>query len=147
MFRSMVDAMAWQESCFRQFTVRRGKLTYLLSYNRTSVGLMQVNERVWRGLYNRDRLRWDIRYNARAGSEIAELYLKRYVLPKLGKKANPELLASAVYALYNGGPGQLAKFLKRSARGKLYQSDKLFSEKLRWVKKGAWHKISSCLGG
>ena len=49
MFHRMIKAMAWQESCYRQFVVKGDKLTYLLSYNQSSVGLMQVNERVWRG--------------------------------------------------------------------------------------------------
>lgn len=149
MFRQMIDAMAWQESCFRQFTVRDNKLTFLLSSNQTSVGMMQVNERVWRGVYRRDRLRWDIRYNARAGCEIAKLYLNRYVLPGLKgrSKGKEDLLAGAVYALYNGGPGQLSKYLTRTSRGTLYRSDKLFAEKLRWVKRKDWKKITVCLGG
>ena len=50
-FKKLVSATAWQESCWRQFTVSGGKLRYLTSYNRTSVGLMQINVRVWRGIY------------------------------------------------------------------------------------------------
>ena len=73
---------------------------------------MQINERVWRGIYNRDRLRWDIRYNALAGCEIVDLYLRRYVLKGdvVGKYSGDSVLLSRViYAMYNGGPGQLKK--------------------------------------
>lgn len=149
MFIKMIPAMAWQESCFRQFAVKNKKLTYLLSYNQTSVGLMQVNERVWRGVYDRSRLRWDIRYNALAGCEIAELYLRKYALKHSvwTKDADTDLLSRVVYAMYNGGPGQYKKFLERERRGKHYQSDLLFSEKLRWVGKGQWERVKDCLIG
>ena len=114
-FRLMIPAMAWQESCFRQFVVRNNQLTYLLSYNNSSVGVMQVNTRVWRGLYDTERLRWDIRYNAAAGCEIAALYLKDYALreQKGREKPDNETVARLVYAMYNGGPGQYKKYLER----------------------------------
>ena len=149
MFRMLIPALAWQESCFRQFVVKRSKLTYLLSYNQSSVGLMQVNERVWRGIYDQGLLRWDIRYNARAGCEIAELYLHRYILKKASPAvtANPESLAKLVYALYNGGPGQYQKYLAREKSGNHYKSDQLFAEKLKWVKMKAWDKLELCLVG
>nr|WP_240191643.1 lytic transglycosylase domain-containing protein [Desulfoprunum benzoelyticum] len=145
----MIPAIAWQESCFRQFVVRDDKLTYLLSYNNSSVGLMQVNTRVWRGVYDLERLRWDIRYNAAAGCEIATLYLKDYALRerKGQKKPDNETIAHLVYAMYNGGPGQYRKYLERQRNGKLYASDKLFQEKFKWVSAADWGKISKCLIG
>ena len=148
-FKELILAMAWQESCFRQFVIKNKKLTYLLSYNQTSVGLMQINERVWRGVYDRSRLRWDIRYNALAGCEIAELYLQKYALKHSTweKSGDTKLLAQVVYAMYNGGPGQYKKFLDRKRTGKLYQSDQLFFEKLQWVEKKKWENIKACLIG
>lgn len=148
-YRLMIPAMAWQESCFRQFVVRNNQLTYLLSYNNSSVGLMQVNMRVWRGLYDRERLRWDIRYNAAAGCEISALYLNDYALRdrKGIKKPSNETIARLVYAMYNGGPAQYKKYLERERTGKLYDSDKLFWEKYEWVSTASWDKISKCLGG
>ena len=50
LFESIVLATGWQESCFRQFIIKNNKIVFLRSYNGTSVGLMQINERVWRGL-------------------------------------------------------------------------------------------------
>ncbi|MGB5985917.1 MAG: hypothetical protein WBG37_11475, partial [Desulfobacterales bacterium] len=144
-FEAMVLATAWQESCFRQFQVQQGKIVYLLSYNNTSVGLMQINERVWSGIYDRHKLRWDIHYNAAAGSEILALYLQRYILKQdagaLGtsKKAQRHL-AGWLYALYNGGPRQLKRYPQRRAAGELYQSDQLLLDKYdqvigqrRWI--------------
>lgn len=148
-FLQMIPAVAWQESCFRQFVVKNKKLTYLLSYNQSSVGVMQINERIWRGLYDLDRLRWDINYNAVAGCEILALYLNRYVLrdASWGKGDKPQLLARLLYSMYNGGPGQYKKFLKREKTGKHYKSDQLFAEKLGWTMKKEWQHIRLCLVG
>lgn len=142
----MIPAIAWQESCFRQFVVKDSKLTYLLSYNNSSVGIMQVNERVWRGIYDTQRLRWDIQYNASAGCEIADLYLQKYAVPKYGEKilSQPETLAHLVYAMYNGGPSQYGKFLERRKSNKLYDSDRLFAQKYDWVKNGQWESAVKC---
>ena len=149
MFRRLIPAMAWQESCFRQFVVKNNKLTYLLSYNQTSIGLMQINERVWRGLYDHSRLRWDIRYNALAGCEIADLYLRKYALNHSRWQKNPDmhLLAQVVYAMYNGGPGEYQKFLDRERTGKKYSSEQFFLEKMQSIDQEDWDRVKDCLLG
>jgi hypothetical protein len=149
LFRSLVPATAWQESCWRQLIVSGGKIRYLRSYNRTSVGLMQVHVRVWRGMYTPKSLRWNIQYNALAGAEILELYLRRYGLNRVGPEIllDDDLLARAVYAMYNGGPGQLDLFLKRVQQNRLQISDRLFKEKYDWVERGQWDKLGVCLTG
>jgi len=149
LFAEIIPAIAWQESCFRQFVVKKKKLTYLLSYNGSSVGVMQINERIWRGLYDRNRLRWDIDYNAVAGCEIVALYLNRYVLRDASwvRGDKPRLLARLLYSMYNGGPGQYKKFLQREKTGKHYKSDQLFAEKLEWSMKKEWKQIERCLVG
>lgn len=146
-YNNLVPAVAWQESCFRQFVVSDKKLTYLLSYNKSSVGIMQVNERVWRGIYDTQRLRWDIKYNALAGCEIIDLYLHKYALAKSGPGilSDEETLAQLVYAMYNGGPKQYGKFLDRKAQQALYKSDRLFKQKYSWVQTGSWSNIEKCL--
>jgi len=149
MFPRMVLATAWQESCMRQFLVKKKKIVYLRSYNGSSVGVMQINERVWRGIYNLHRLRWNIRYNARAGCEILDLYVTKYIeknLKKLtnGGKIGDDTLAQVLYAMYNGGPQDFKKFLSRKKTGKYYKSDKLFLEKYNWVKTGQWQNIQKC---
>ncbi|MBV5267467.1 MAG: hypothetical protein JZU67_02940, partial [Burkholderiaceae bacterium] len=135
-------------SCFRQFLEKKGKITYMLSYNNSSVGMMQVNERVWRGLYDLKHLRWNIRYNARAGCEILEQYFTRYALSKKqAGQLDSDTLACALYAMYSGGPGDFQKFLQRIAGGKRLLTDNLFQEKYSWVKKDQWNHITKCLGG
>src|SRR5439155_1119236 len=54
-FPHLVKAVAWQESCWRQFVRQSGKVTYLLS-STGDIGLMQVNRRVWRGFFDVRRL-------------------------------------------------------------------------------------------
>ncbi|MBT8350295.1 MAG: lytic transglycosylase domain-containing protein [Deltaproteobacteria bacterium] len=152
LYRLIVLSTAWQESCFRQFRVRKRKVVYLLSYNRTSVGLMQINERVWRGMYDRHHLRWNIRYNTAAGCEIIELYLRKYALDrikkmKIEKTLDDESFARIVYAMYNGGPGQFKKILERKSKGTFFSSDNLYFEKYSWVKNSQWENIRKCLIG
>jgi transcriptional regulator NrdR family protein len=152
LYRLLILAIAWQESCYRQFEAQNNKVSYLRSYDGTSVGLMQINERVWRGMYDEQCLRWDIHYNARAGCEIAALYLKRYALKKMKKiglknALDDNVLAMVIYAMYNGGPRQFNKFLQRNQKGAYYKSDRLFKEKLIWVKNGQWEYIRRCLIG
>jgi hypothetical protein len=147
--RELMLAAAWQESCWRQFIRKGGALVYLRSYNNSSVGIMQINERVWRGLYNIESLRWDTVYNGRAGGEILDMYLRRYALRKLKphQKQNRVLVAQCVYAMYNGGPRQLWAFVKRQARGRLWLSDKLFAKKYEEVRRGDLSGPASCLAG
>ena len=147
LYQHIVYATAWQESCFRQFHTKNRRLVYLRSYNGSSVGLMQINERVWRGIYDLNRLRWDIRYNARAGCEILATYFHRYGLKRFDqmKSLNPTVMAGVVYAMYNGGPSQFKKFLSRLKTGKYYLSDRLFKEKYTWVTRNQWTHINQCL--
>ncbi len=148
LFEEILQATAWQESCFRQFKVKNGKMTYLRSWNNTSVGLMQINERVWRGLYRIDALRWDPRYNIKAGSEILRMYLSDYALKKAtGSLLNEEGLARATYALYNSGPQNFKDFLARHAGRNYGKIDTLFWEKFVWTKAGEFDKLKSCLFG
>jgi len=149
LYRVLVLATAWQESCWRQLEKKRDKVTYLLSYNRTSVGLMQINERVWRGLYQRDKLRWDIWYNARAGAEILSLYMKEYAVIRMEAQGltDETILAGAVYAMYNAGPDELQKFLKRYRSDSPRDIDRLFKEKFELAQKGDFDKIALCLIG
>jgi hypothetical protein len=148
-FQNAVYATAWQETCFRQFIVDKDKLTYIRSYNNSSVGIMQINERVWRGIYNMERVRWDIAYNAAVGIDILDLYLKKYTLPKMkalkGKEAlDSDGVACSLYAMYNAGPGGFSRYVKRRSTGKPSEIDNHFKEKYNWVKKGQWERLRDC---
>ncbi len=120
MYRRMVLTTAWQESCFRQFVLGNDDITYLRSYNQTSVGIMQINERVWRGIYDLQKLRWDIAYNAMTGCEILELYFNRYAMPWMNRQPDRDwddgFLAGMLYAMYSGGPGHLENMFTAAPR-------------------------------
>lgn len=149
LYRLLVFATAWQETCWRQFRQAEGKVRPLVSYNQSSVGLMQINERVWRGLYQVENLRWDIKYNAGAGADILYLYLRKYALRKMDPQ-NPldsDTLAQTIYAMYNGGPREFSRLPKRKQENTLYLSDRLFWEKYCYVKEGQFDKLSICLLG
>jgi len=148
-FRLLALATAWQESCWRQFMKAEGKVRYVVSYNQTSVGLMQVNECIWRGIYRPESLRWNIQYNVLAGIEILEQYLARYALRKMDPQ-NPldfDTLARVVYAMYNGGPSEFKKFLNRHLTKTYYKSDELFWQKYILTKQGQFDKVFSSLTG
>jgi hypothetical protein len=149
MFHRLIKATAWQETCWRQFVIKDEKVTYVLSYNQSSVGLMQINERVWRGIYRPGSLRWNIRYNAMAGAEILDLYFHKYILTESALKDVPEAdsLAGVLYAMYNGGPGELRRFTGRDGGHIEKNTDRLFDEKYDLVKRGKLLEISVCLFG
>jgi hypothetical protein len=110
-YRHLVPATALIESCWRQYVVRGGKVSYLRS-QAASVGIMQINQRVWRGFYDMERVRWDTAYNIRAGAQILLRYLKDYAVPFAERTGDPEHVARAAYAVYNGGPRAVGRFTK-----------------------------------
>ena len=148
-FHLLVLATAWQESCWRQFVTEADKIRYLISYNGSSVGLMQVNQRVWRGIYRVESLRWNIRYNVEAGIEILELYLRTYVLKNLnpGDPFDRDAIARAAYAVYNQGPGRFKKTVKQGSPHPYNRIDRLFREKYFWVKEDNFQSLVHCITG
>ena len=147
-YRRLVLAAAWQESCWRQFLRARDKVTYIKSAV-GSTGMMQVNEHVWRGVYDLRGLRWDIRYNGRAGAEILLRYLEDYAVAR-GEDKQPggiDNLARATYAVYNGGPGHLARYRKKTTSKSLKRIDDLFWEKYKAVSAGKEGDVKQCIVG
>ena len=145
-YQKLVLAAAWQESCLRQYIVKNGKVVPLRS-DSGDVGLMQVNEHVWRGFYSIHKLQWDIVYNARAGSEILLRYLVDYALPKgEHKQGNVHYLARAGYSAYNGGPSQISRYRNPKAPAKHRKIDDAFWKKYEAVQKDRECRIVECLG-
>jgi hypothetical protein len=143
----LVLSTAWKESCWRQF-VRVDERLQPLRSPVGAVGIMQVNPRVWRGLYDVKGLAQDIGYNAMAGAEILIHYLRDYAIAKgehtiTGKIDN---LARATYAVYNGGPGHLTRYRKEKANKSLRRIDESFWEKYRKVKNGQVLAVAECYG-
>ncbi len=146
LFRALVLATAWQETCWRQFVVEKGKIRPMRS-GAGAVGIMQVVPTVWRGFYDPKPLETDIRYNATAGSEILQHYLKRYAIRKGEHKTGSiDNLARATYAAYNGGPRQLSRYRKKSTPRSLKKIDTAFWDKYRKVRKGNELAVINCYG-
>ncbi len=148
LFKKMVLTTAWQESCWRQYVVINKRLEPLRSSS-GDVGLMQVNERVWRGFYDIQKLRWDIAYNSDTGTEILLGYLNKYALKK-GEQQHPgglTNLARASYSAYNGGPSQLSRYRRSNVAAAHRKIDEAFWDKYRQVDAGHELRVALCLGG
>jgi hypothetical protein len=146
-FRWLVPATAWQESCWRQF-VRDGGTVKPIMSPVGSVGIMQINQHVWRGFYDVKSLRQDIGYNSRAGSEILVHYLRDYAVAKgeHEKTGNTDNLARATYAVYNGGPGHLSRYRRSKTSKGLRKIDDAFWKKYQRVKAGNEMAVAECFG-
>ncbi|HED12148.1 MAG TPA: lytic transglycosylase domain-containing protein [Gammaproteobacteria bacterium] len=149
LFRPLLLATAWQETCWRQYIKKRGKRVPFLS-RAGAVGIMQVIPRVWRGFYDPRYLRRDVIYNARAGSEILMHYLRKYAITedlKRQKKSSLANLVQATYAAYNGGPREFRRYRKsRITRNQaiVYRS---FLGKFRQIKAGRELAVRQCYVG
>lgn len=147
LYRWMLLATAWQESCWRQF-VRVGAALKPIRSAAGSVGIMQVNQNVWRGLYDVRSLQGDIAYNARAGSEILVHYLRDYAIARGEHRETGSLdnLARATYAVYNGGPGHLRRYRQKKTPTSLQRIDDAFWKKYQSVKMGKELQVAGCYG-
>jgi hypothetical protein len=144
-FEHLVLATAWQESCWRQFVRREGEVQPLLS-PAGAIGLMQINARVWRGIYDPEGLEADIGYNGRAGAEILSHYLRDHAL-RAGEQRNPggaDNLARATYAAYNGGPRHLSRYRRKTTSPHLRTIDRDFWRRYQAVKRGDEREMLSC---
>ena len=145
MFRAMVLATAWQETCWRQFTIANGKVAPIKSGG-GAVGMMQVLPSVWRGFYDGKGLARDIAYNAAAGSEILMHYLVDYAIAR-GEHENRggvDNLPRAAYAAYNGGPGHLGRYRSSKTSDSLKRIDQAFWDKYRAIAGGEDLAVLSC---
>jgi hypothetical protein len=145
LYRYLVLATAWQESCWRQF-VRTGDTVAPLTSSGGSVGLMQINQQVWRGIYDQKGLLGDIAYNGRAGGEILLHYLRDFAIGK-GEHRKPggdDNLARATYAAYNGGPSQLSRYRLPDTKPSLKKIDALWWQKYQAVREGREMDVVTC---
>jgi soluble lytic murein transglycosylase-like protein len=149
LFRRLVLATAWQESCWRHYVISDDRKLVPLRSASGDVGLMQVNERVWRGFYSRQQLRWDIAYNGAAGAEVLRDYLVKHAI-RQGEHRQPgglSNLARASYSAYNGGPSQVSRYRSDNASDYGKKVDAAFWDKYRQVAAGNELAVSRCLGG
>lgn len=146
-YESLVLATAWQESCWRQFVDKGGKVQPILS-SAGSVGMMQVNKAVWRGIYDPALLHDNIAYNARAGNEILVHYLVDYAIKKKEHEitGKPDSLAQATYAIYNGGPRHISRYRNPQTSKHLKYIDREFWEKYQAIRRKGASEVKACYG-
>lgn len=144
-YRNLVLATAWQESCWRQF-IRKGDMVLPLKSGAGSVGLMQINQHVWRGIYDQKGLLGDISYNGRAGCEILLHYLKDFAIARGEhlKTGGIDNVCRATYAVYNGGPAHLSRYRQPSTKESLKNIDRLWWQKYQAVSAGKELEVAGC---
>jgi hypothetical protein len=147
-FRKLMLTTAWQESCWRQYIVEKRKMVPLIS-GTGDIGMLQINEKVWRGFYSPAKLRWDITYNARAGSEILFKFMVNYALKRHEHKKDGGLanLARATYSAYNGGPSQVGRYRSKNVPTAHKKIDTAFWTKYKQISQGNEFAVAQCLGG
>jgi len=141
----LVRATAWKESCWRQLVDSSGEPQVLRSPG-GAVGMMQINGRVWRNVYDLDRLVEEVDYNVNAGIEILTHYMVDYAIRR-GEHEQPggdDNLIKATYAAYNGGPGHLARYRREDTPASLQAIDNAFWKHYTTIKADKWPDISSC---
>ena len=142
-FQHLVPTTALMESCWRQFVDVHGQVTYLRS-QAGSIGLMQINQNVWRGIYNVERLRWEVAYNTRAGVQILLRYLKQYGITVAEKSNNPNYAPRATYSVYNAGPKAARRFMKKESTSREKRVDDKFWTIYQGVAAGGNVDLSDC---
>jgi hypothetical protein len=143
LYRNMVPTTALIESCWRQYAMRGGKLSYLRSGS-GSIGIMQINQIVWRGFYQLERLRWDTAYNARAGAQILMRYVKDYAIPYAEKSGDSNLVPRAAYAVYNAGPRAVGRFDKEKKHPREQRVDERLWTLYQGIAAGGQADLRSC---
>jgi len=141
----LVRATAWKESCWRQLAGSTSDPQVLRSPV-GAVGMMQINGRVWRSVYDLDRLSDEVDYNVNAGIEILTHYMLDYAIRR-GEHEQPggdDNLIRATYAAYNGGPSHLARYRNEETSARLRAIDDEFWRQYTSIKADQWPVISSC---
>jgi hypothetical protein len=142
-YRTLVPATALQESCWQQFERKGDTVTYRAS-PQGSVGLMQVNRRVWRGFYNVERLSWDTAYNARAGAEILLRYLRQYGIAEGRRTGRLEDAVRSTWAVYNAGPAALGRYRETDSTARERRVDDGFWAHYSGLAAGGSADVASC---
>ncbi|MEK6201626.1 MAG: lytic transglycosylase domain-containing protein [Desulfobulbaceae bacterium] len=121
-YQHLIPATAMIESCWKQYTRKDDKIVTLRS-PAGGIGIMQINQHVWRGFYDIERLQRDVTYNIQAGNEIMMRYLQQHGIKVAKENNNPDLAARSAYATYNGGPRASRRFLKADASARQKRVD------------------------
>lgn len=131
------------ESCWKQFTRKDDKIVTLRS-PAGGIGIMQINQHVWRGFYDIERLQRDVTYNIQAGNQIMMRYFQQYGIQIAKEKKNPHLAARAAYATYNAGPRASRRFLKAEASARQKRVDEHLWDLYQKVSAGGSADLQNC---
>lgn len=144
-YRTLLRATAWQETCWRQYVKENGRVEPLRS-SAGSIGLMQINQHVWRGVYDTHKLAADIGYNAHAGNEILVHYLVDFAIKNKEHEISHDVnaLARATYAVYNGGPGHLQRYRNPHEPRELRAIDAAFWNKYQTLRSQGVDAVKQC---
>src|SRR5262245_20649791 len=142
-YRSLLPATALIESCWRQYERRGDAVSYVRSGS-GSVGIMQINQHVWRGFYDVQRLRWDTAYNVRAGSQILMRYMKDYAIPYAERSGDVSHTPRAAYAVYNAGPRAVGRFAKVPPHPREARVDERLRSLFEGIEAGGQVDLRSC---
>jgi len=105
---------------------------------------MQINQIVWRGFYDVQRLRWDTAYNVRAGAQILMRYMKDYAIPYAQKSGDASHAPRAAYAVYNAGPRAVGRFAKNPPHPREQRVDAHLWKLYQGLSAGAQADLRNC---
>ena len=142
-YQHLIPATAMIESCWKQYTRKDDKIVTLRS-PAGGIGIMQINQHVWRGFYDMERLEKDVRYNIQAGNEIMMRYFQQHAIKVAEENNNTELAARAAYATYNGGPRASRRFLKEDASARQKRVDDHLWRLYRKAAAGGKGDLATC---
>jgi len=142
-FRNLIPTTAMIESCWHQYVLRAGEISYLRS-QAGSVGLMQINQHVWRGFYDVERLKWDTAYNARAGTQVLMRYMKDYAIAYANRSGDLNHIPRATYSVYNAGPRAMGRFNNPNSSKREQRVDQKLWTIYQGIAAGGHVDVNSC---
>lgn len=145
LFDPLVRATAWKETCWRHY---EGSLDQprVIRSPVGAIGMMQIMGRVWRGVYDVERLESEMEYNVEAGIGILEHYLVDYAIRRGEHEQHGgiENLVRATYAAYNGGPSHLSRYRRDDTPARLRAIDNAFWRDYQKMQSQPWPEVSDC---
>ncbi|MCX5869513.1 MAG: transglycosylase SLT domain-containing protein [Deltaproteobacteria bacterium] len=142
-YQHLVPATAMIESCWQQYERKDDKIVTLRSPS-GGIGIMQINQHVWRGFYNIERLQGDVAYNIQAGSQILMRYFKEYGTQVAKENGNPAHAARAAYAAYNAGPRASRRFMKPDSNARQKRVDEHLWNLYQKIAAGGSADVANC---
>ncbi|MEX2498851.1 MAG: lytic transglycosylase domain-containing protein [Wenzhouxiangellaceae bacterium] len=141
----LVRATAWKESCWRHYEGTADQPRVIRSPV-GAIGMMQIMGRVWRGVYDIERLESEMDYNVSAGIEILEHYLVDYAIRRgeHNQSGGRDGLVRATYAAYNGGPSHLSRYRRDETPARLRAIDNAFWRDFQMMRNDPWPEVSDC---